>query len=186
MKSIFALLLMTFSFQTVNAQISIPLDSYDQRRLTKELSRIDFQYKTEEIIQEQPQRIIKKTYSYLSESDAFYLNCSEKFIAGAVNGIGAECKIGFNYEASSAGYIVSQNGFISDFAIAEINHADTAKILYKTIGNGTSPVVSFVSNEQLMLTHPETGNKFMAFRLRIECKRDSAHQNYSCLVSATK
>jgi hypothetical protein len=94
--------------------------------------------------------------------------------------------VGFNYDASSANHIESRDGFMPEFAVADIKDSDTASILYRSLGTGTSPSTFFQSKEQVMFTHPTNGNKFPAQRLRIDCKRDEAYKNFSCLISAVK
>lgn len=164
----------------------IQLTENDQSELTKELSKIDFKYRSEELVDKDlPTWHVVKKYNFLNSNSAFYINCSEEFWNASVVGINRKCDVGFNYETSS-NEISVHDGFMSAFAIAEIKDFTLSKDLYKTIGNGVSPVVFFSSSEQIVLTHPATGEKFSAFRLRIECKRDTSYKAYSCQVSAVK
>jgi len=163
----------------------IQLNEDDQRWLTKDLSKIDLKYRSEELIDKDlPTWHVVKKYNFLDKGSPFFINCSEKFLGGSTHGLHAKCVIGFNYEVTDPELLV-HDGFIPEFAIAELKGA-LARDLYKTIGNGVSPTVSFNSSEQLQFTHPTTGQKFNAFRMRIECKRDAAYKIFSCQVGAVK
>lgn len=165
----------------------IPLNSFDQSQLSQEMVKLDYNYKTEEVIDENnPNWYVLKKYNYLSSSGAFYINCSEKFYDGSIVGIDRKCEVGFDYSLSSVDSINVHNGFMPNFAIAEIKDQTLARDLYKSIGNGVSPTVNFLSDEQLSFAHPTTGNKFSVYRLRIECKRDESYKNFACTVYAVK
>lgn len=174
--------------QSVSAEtFSIPLNKYDQSFLTQELSKLDSKYKSEEMRDENSNIwYVLKKYSYLDESKAFSINCSEKFLLASTLGTNRECFINFNYSLSDINSIYVHDGFMDSFAIAEIRDQALARDLYKSIGNGVSPSVFFTSQEYVPFVHPTTGVKFNAARLRIDCKRDASYTIYSCIISAVK
>lgn len=180
------LVVSAFSILAQAQTIFLSLNEQDQARLAKDLSKIDVAYKTREVIQETPYLIIKNTYNFLTDQDAIFIQCSEEFIMSSTVGGNQRCVVGFNYEASVVGQIEAHDGFMPEFSVAQINEPTIARILYKTIGNGVSPSVFFNSTEQIIFTHPTTGQKFPAFRLRIDCKRDDKHQSFQCVVSGVK
>jgi hypothetical protein len=165
----------------------IPLNMIDQTHLAQEISKIDSKYRTEEVVNENsPAWYVLKKYNFLNDSQAFYINCSEEFHNGSAVGINQKCEVGFNYALSNIDSLNVHDGFMENFAIAEIKDQVLARDLYKSLGNGVSPTINFFSNEQLPFTHPSTGNKFSAFRLRIECKRDNFYKNFACTVYTVK
>jgi hypothetical protein len=165
----------------------IPLNTFDQSQLTNEMAKIDYKYKTEEVINENtPSWYVLKKYNYLNDSQAFYINCSEEFHGGSPVGTNKKCEVGFDYALSSVDSLNVHNGFMEIFAIAEIKDQTLARDLYKTLGNGVSPTINFFSKEQLSFTHPTAGNKFSVFRLIIECKRDNSYKNFACTVYSVK
>jgi hypothetical protein len=165
----------------------IPLNEIDQTRLTQEMSKIDSKYRSKEVINENsPSWYVLKKYNFLNDSQAFYINCSEEFHNGSVVGINQKCVVGFNYALSNIDSLNVNDGFIENFAIAEIKDQLLARDIYKSLGNGVSPTTNFFSSEQLSFINPSTGNKFAAFRLRIECKRDDSYKNFACMVYAVK
>ena len=187
MISAFLLVLSLTSASSFAETIKIPLNEFDQSQLTKEMAKLDFKYKTEEVINENtPAWYILKKYNYLDSSQAFYINCSEEFHAGLTVGINKKCEVGFDYALSSSYAINAHDGFMENFAIAEITDQSLARDLYKSIGNGNYTPINFFSKEQLSFTHPTSGNNFSVFRLRIECKRDDYYKNFSCTVYAVK
>lgn len=184
---LFLLISILYSSISFAEAFKIPLNSFDQYKLTNDLSKIDFKYRSEEIINENtPAWYVLKKYNYLNDSQAFYINCSEKFHAGSAVGSNKKCEIGFNYALSSVDSLNVHDGFMENFAIAEIKDKKLARDLYKSLGNGVSPTINFFSNEQLSFTHPTTGEKFTMFRLRIECKRDASYKDFSCNVYSVK
>lgn len=180
------LVISAFSTLAQAETIFLPLNSQDQSRLTRELSKIDISHRTREVIQETPYLIIKNTYNFLTTQDAFFIQCSEEFMNASTVGTNQQCVVGFNYEASVGGQIEAHDGFMPEFSIAQINEPTTAKVLYQSVGNGVSPSVFFNSTEQIVFTHPTTGQKFPAFRLRIDCKRDDQYKSFQCVVSGVK
>lgn len=181
-----ALVVLAFSTLAQAETILLPLNAQDQARLTKELSKIDVSNRKREVVQETPYLIIKNTYSFLTSQDAVFIQCSEEFMNASAIGSNQQCVVGFNYEASVAGKIEAHDGFMPEFSVAQIDDPATASILYKSVGNGVSPFVFFNSTEQIMFTHPTTGQKFPAFRLRMDCKRDSQYKTFQCVVSGVK
>jgi hypothetical protein len=177
---IFRLAFVLASSSTFAETFKIPLNDFDQSKLTREMSKIDHKYKTEKIIDENsPYWYVLKKYNYLDDSQAFYINCSEEFHGGDAVGINQKCEVGFDYALSSIDSLNVHDGFMEKFAIAEIKDQTLARDLYHSLGIGTGQTVNFFSKEQLSFTHPEAGNKFTVFRLRIECKRDAACTIYS-------
>ena len=173
--------------QSVFAEsFSIPLNKLDQTKLTKELAKLDFKYKSQEVVEDSNILYVFKKYSYLDESKAFSINCSEKFILASTVGTDQECTINFNYALSDINSINAHDGFMDSFAIAVIQDQTLARDLYKSIGNGVSPSVFFSSQEHVPFVHPTTGVKFNAPRLRIDCKRDASYTTYSCIISSVK
>jgi hypothetical protein len=165
----------------------IPLNDFDQSRLTNEMAKIHYKYKSKEVINENtPSWYVLKKYNYLNDSQAFYINCSEEFHGGSAFGVFKKCEVGFDYSLSSVDSVNVHNGFMENFAIAEIKDQTLARDLYNSLGNGVSPTINFFSKEQLSFTHPTTGNKFSVFRLRIECKRDDSYKNFACTVYTVK
>lgn len=165
----------------------IPLNEEDQSKLAKELSKIDSKYKSEELVNGNSASFyILKKYNFLDNSQPFYINCSEEFHNASVYGINQRCELGFNYTLSNPGSLYVHDGFMANFAIAEIKDQALAHDLYKSLGNGLSPTINFFSKEQLLFSHPTTGNEFTVYRLRIECKRDDSYRNFSCMVFAVK
>lgn len=186
MKSLFIILSLVFSVYAQAQGIEISLTQDDQAKLTEELSKIDVANRVREIIQESPYVVVKATYFFLSEEDGFSIKCSEKFMNASIIGTEESCTVKFNYEASLPGELEVNDGFMPEFAIAKVLSPSLARTLYKTIGNGVSPSVFFNTKEQIVFTHPTTGQKFPAFRMRIDCKRDEQHSNFSCIISAVK
>ncbi len=180
------LVISAFSAMAQAETIFVPLNAQDQARLTKELSKIDVSHRMTEVVQETPYPIMKKTYSFLTSQDAVFIQCSEEFMNASPVGTNQQCVVGFNYEASVAGKIEAHDGFMPEFSVAQITEPATASILYKSVGNGVSPSVFFNSTEQVMFTHPTTGQKFPAFRLRMDCKRDAQYTSFQCVVSGVK
>lgn len=180
------LIVSVFSTFAQAETIFIPLNTQDQARLTKGLSKIDASHRTREVVQEMPSLIVKNTYNFLSSQDAVFIQCSEEFVNASVIATHQKCVVGFNYEASVSGQIEAHDGFMPAFAVAQINDPATAKTLYQSVGNGVSSSVFFSSTEQIVFTHPKTGQSFPAFRLRIDCKRDSSYQTFQCNVSGVK
>lgn len=178
-------LILALCFSAAQAQ-TISLSQEDQNKLTRELSKIDLAYRTREVVQESPYLIVENTYKFLTEQDAFFIHCSEKFVNASTVGTEASCKVGFNYDASVAGEIEAHDGFMPEFSVVQINNPVIARTLYKAIGNGVSPSVFFNSKEQIVFTHPATGQKFPAFKLRVDCKRDANYKAFSCIASAIK
>ncbi|GEM_PF-4273924 len=174
------------SMASFAGSFEIKLTDLDQSNLTSDLSKIDVRYITSEVVQEAPYSIVKKTYSYLDDSHPFYIQCSEKFINFSTVGTEKKCVVSFNYELSQSGVIEAHDGFIPEAAVTQIKDSEMARMLYKTIGNGVTPTVFFSSSEMVKLTHPSTGKSFPAFRLRIDCKRDSGYKEFSCVVGAIK
>lgn len=166
--------------------VLIQLNVQDQARLTKDLSKIDVSHRTREVVQETPYLIIKNTYSFLTPQDAVFIQCSEEFVGAAAVSANQRCSVGFNYEASVAGQIEARDGFLPEFSVAQISEPSAAKVLYQSVGNGGSPSVFFKSSEQIIFTHPTTGQKFPASRLRIDCTRDNTYQAFQCNVSGVK
>ncbi|MGZ3768675.1 MAG: hypothetical protein ACXVCP_11085 [Bdellovibrio sp.] len=164
-------------------EIKITLSNDDQRLLTDKMAKLPPEYRSEEVInQDSFSWYVLRKYSFLDENSAFNIQCSEKFIAGSAVGTDSTCSVGFNYTNSDPTRIVSHDGFMPAFAIAELKGDFLAKALYSAM----EPEAFFCSKEQVAFTHPATGNKFNAFRLRIDCKSDEQSRNYSCLVSAVK
>lgn len=186
MKSLFLILCVFFSLSAKAQSIEINLTEDDQAKLTNEISKIDSANRVREIVQESPYIVVKATYFFLSVKDGFSIKCSEKFLNASTIGTEQSCIVKFNYEASIPGELEVSNGFMPEFAIAKVLSPSLARTLYKTIGNGVSPAVFFNTKEQIIFTHPKTGQKFPAFRMRIDCKRDEQHKNFSCSVSAVK
>jgi hypothetical protein len=177
---IFLFVFVLASTATFAEAFKIPLYDFDQSKLTREMSKIDHKYKTEEVINENtPSWYVLKKYNYLNDSQAFYINCSEEFHGGEAVGVNQKCEVGFDYALSTIDSLNVHDGFMENFAIAEIKDQTLARDLYHSLGNGTGQTVHFFSKEQLSFTHPEAGNKFTVFRLRIECKRDAACTVYS-------
>lgn len=168
------------------APLQINLTEQDQARLTKDLSKIDLAYRTEEILQETPYRIVRKTYRFLDESKAFFMKCSEDFAHFATVGQNAQCDVVVDDALSQTDFLEVRDGFMPELAIVEVKDVAIARVLYKTIGNGTSPKVSFSTLEQSSLLHPSAGTHFNAFRLRIECERNAAYDAFHCSVAAVK
>lgn len=166
--------------------LKINLTDSDQIRLTKELSKIDSEYRREEIDQTVPYPLVHKYYNFLDVRYAFSIGCYEQFANNSTVGQKAQCSIIFNSELSTPDSINVHDGFMSEFIIAEIKDSSLASILYKTIGNGVSPKVFFNTQEQVTLTHPSTGQKINGFRLRIDCERNPAYTAFSCVASAVK
>lgn len=164
----------------------IHLNPFDQSQLANEMAKVDIKYKTEEVINENtPSWFVLKKYNYLNDSQAFYINCSEEFHGGWTVGINKKCEVGFNYALSSTDLLNVHDGFMENFAIAEIKDQSLARDLYKTLSHG-EPTINFTSKEQLTFIHPTTGNKFSVFRLRVECKRDESFKNFSCTIYSVK
>lgn len=186
MKVFLATLVFGLSAMAQAETILIPLNEQDQARLTQEIAKIDVSNRTKEVVQETPYLIMKKTYSFLTSQDAVFIQCSEEFINASAIGSNQQCVVGFNYEASVAGKIESKDGFMPNFSVAQINEPSVASVLYKSVGNGVSPSVFFNSTEQVVFTHPTTGQKFPAFRLRINCKRDNSYSTFQCNLAAVK
>ena len=181
---LFSILYSSISFAEA---FKIPLNSFDQSQLTNEIAKIDYKYRTEEVINENtPSWYVLRKYNYLNDSQAFYINCSEEFHGNSTVGTNKKCEIGFDYALSSIDSLNVHSGFMEDFAIAEIKDQILARDLYKSLGNGVSPTTNYFSKEQLSFTHPTAGNKFSVFRLRIECKRDDSYKNFSCTVYSVK
>ena len=167
--------------------IKIPLTEVDQRALTNSLAKINSNFKSEQVIQETPIRIVLKKYNFLDESHAFYIHCSEEFVVFENFGKNQQCEVGFNYEQSISEVVESHDGFIPEFSVVKIKDSALANVLYSAIAKGTnSPSVFFNTREQFSFTHPQTGAKFSAFRLRVDCTRDAAFKNYGCTASAVK
>jgi hypothetical protein len=167
--------------------IKIPLNEFDQNQLTQEMAKIDVQFRTEEVINENlPSWYVLRKYSFLSASEAFYMNCSEEFRGGSPYGGNRKCEVGFDYEKSLPGVVEAHDGFMPVFAIAEIKSPEVAIILYKLLNSASSPNVFFQSKEHVEFIHPKTGQKFPAARLRIDCNRDQSWKNISCIVAAVK
>lgn len=178
---------LVFSNVSFGEIIKIQLTDYDQWQLTKELSKIDLKYRSEELVDKDlPTWYLIKKYYFLDNTSPFYINCSEEFHNSSTIGTNGKCEVGFNYEAIGNEDIKVHDGFIPEFAIAELKGSNLTKDLYKTIGNGVSPSVSFTSKEQISFAHPSTGQKFNAFKLRIECKRDASYKEFTCQVGAVK
>jgi hypothetical protein len=166
----------------------IPLKTFDQYQLTKVMAKLDNKYRTEEVINgDAPNWYSLKKYNYLNDSEAFYINCAEKYYGGSASGIDNKCEVGFNYALSSDDLLNVHDGFMENFAIAEIKDQKLARDLYNTLDTGPTPSSrSFFSEEQLSITHPATGNKFSVFRFRIECKRDASNKDIACTVYSVK
>lgn len=183
--STFVVLLSVSSFAHAEA-FRIPLTAADQTRLAREMSKIDYKYKSEEFIEDGALSYTFKKYDYLNEDKSFFINCSEKFRLGSPYGSDQKCEIGFNYALSENEAIFTHDGFMENFAIAEIKDVSLARDLYKTINNGVGISVFFQSAEQLTFTHSKTGQLFSVARLRIDCKRDNSYKVFDCMVSAVK
>ena len=166
--------------------IKIILTEPDQRSLTKELSKIDLHHRSEEIIQENPFRIVRKKYEFLDKTEAFFIHCLEDFADFSVVSENAHCEIEFNSDLSQVGRIEIHDGFMPAFVIAEIKDPAIAKVLYESIGNGVGRNVFFSTEEELVFTHPSTGEKFYEPKIRIDCQRDDKYLNIGCSISAVK
>jgi hypothetical protein len=166
----------------------IPLNDFDQSQLTDHMAHLNPNYKSEETINENSHSwYVLRKYNYLDASQAFYIHCSEKFYAGSTVGDNQRCEVGFNYALSSSDSINVHNGFMENFAIAEIKDQTLACDLYNSLSNGSTPKsTSYFSREEFQFTHPTTGARFSAFRLRIDCKRNDSFKNFSCIVYAVK
>jgi len=180
------LLLLSFNSPAHAEAFKISLTTNDQSRLIKEMSKLDYKYRSEEVINDNLSSYTLKKYDFLNENRTFFINCSEKFQLGSPLGADQKCEIGFNYALSEIDSINTHDGFLENFAIAEIKDVYIARDLYKTIGNEVNPSVFFQSTELVTFTHPTTGKLFPAARLRIDCKRDTSYKVYNCLVSAVK
>ena len=175
-----------FSVFTQAQGVEINLTEDDQFKLTKVLSKIDAANRVSETIQESPVVVVKYTYFFLSEKDGFSIRCSEVLVNASAVGTDQRCAVKFNYGASIPGELEVNDGSMPEFAIAKVLSPSLARTLYKTIGNGVSPAVFFSTKEQIVFSHPSTGQTFPVFRMRIDCKRDEQHSNFSCIVSAVK
>jgi len=182
--------LLSFLFLSIYSYadaFKIPLNDFDQAKLTAQMSKLDYKYRSEEVInQNLPNWFLLKKYNFLTPNSAFYINCSEEFHQPmSTVGINQKCEIGFNYGLSSSDLLDAHDGFIDKFAIAEIKDQSLSRDLYNSF-NIQNLENNFFSKEQLTFTHPVTGNNFLAFRLRIACKRDATFESFSCIVYATK
>ena len=168
------------------APVNIALSEGDQQRLAKELSRIDFEYRSEEVDQSVPYPLVHRYYNYLNVTHAFSIGCHEQFLNHSTIGTRGRCSILFESDLSSEESISVRDGFLPELLIAKIKDSRLAGVLYRTIGNGTSPKVFFTSREEVSLTHPATGQRVRAFRLRIDCERNQEFTVFSCSISAVK
>jgi hypothetical protein len=185
--SLFILASAILSQSVIAETFSIPLNKIDQSKLARELAKLDSKYKSQEVVNENTNAMnVLNKYSYLDESKAFSINCSERFVLASTVGIDQECSINFNYALSDINSINVHDGFMDSFAIAEIKDQTLARDLYKSIGNGVSPSVFFNSQEYVSFVHPTTGAKFNAARLRIDCTRDASFKTYSCIIGSVK
>ena len=168
------------------APLEVNLTEADQMRLTKELSKIDSAYIREEVDSSVPYSLIHKYYNFLDVRYGFSIGCTEQFTNFSTVGHNAKCSVVFDKELSAASAISVHDGFMPEFIVAEVKDNKLASILYKTIGNGVSPKVFFNTQEMLSFNHLTTGQKFNAFRLRIDCERNSNYTAFGCTVSAVK
>lgn len=188
MKNLLLLLFLLFVTTDVSAQvISVSLSKEDHFQLTKVMANLPPQYRSEELIDPTPLPwYVLRKYSFLSKKNAFNIQCSEKFFAGSTVGAEPTCSVEFNYKHSDSSNIISHDGFIPAFAIAEIKNDLIARDLSSALTTGMASPAVFRSREQVVLAHPTTNQKFSAFRLRIDCKSEAQLENYSCVVSAVK
>ncbi|OFZ49762.1 MAG: hypothetical protein A2381_18095 [Bdellovibrionales bacterium RIFOXYB1_FULL_37_110] len=181
-------ILLIFTVCVQAETISIKLTQDDQSALANRFSKIDLNYRTEELFQESPYDWTRKIQArFLDEKFGLYIKCSQDFVRNAVVPTNGVCEVVFNYEQNEEGILEVHDGFMPLFAIAEIKDKSMAKILYGAISNGINMEKAFFqTREMLTFKHPTTGKNFSVFRLRIDCQRDAHFENYSCVVSAVK
>ncbi len=160
----------------------IQLTANDQAKLIAGISKIDYEFQSQEVIQEKPFQIIRKRYGLSDATQAFSIECSEE-TSFAWNNLSRnkKCTVSFSYEASRDGYIVSRDGFVTSFATAKITDPVLVQKLTKILQFQvkTDPFY-FHTLEKVPFTHPQTGQKFELARLRIDCTQQS------CEVMAIK
>lgn len=167
-------ILFSINLAQAGGPFQIHLSEMDQAKLTSALARIDSAFQIEEVIQEEPYRVIRNRYIFLDESQAFSMECSEES-SFQWNKLTRNkmCTIRFNYEASREGYIESRDGFVASFATAKITDALLVQRLTQVFSRPGMPApFYFHTLETMPFTHPQSGQKFQVPRLRIDCKQD--------------
>lgn len=181
MKAVSALVsILLFAASVQAAPFVISLTEFDQGQLTKAMSNIDYRNKTEEVVNaDRPNWYVLKNYFLLDSNSAFSVRCSEEFHQASTIGINKKCQVTFDYEKNND-LVSAKDGFIGDFAVGTINDPNAASVLFDALNVARGNSAFFSSKEQVPFTHPVTGQKFGAFRLRMDCTK------LSCTISAVK
>ena len=163
--------------------ILVNLNSEDQLQLARVLARLPSGNRREELDQTGTAPVLHKYYNFLDVRYGFSAGCHEQFIAPFIVPRVTECSVLINEHPTISGPVILRPGFMQGLVIAEVNDSNLAKTLFQALAQTANNRAIFHSQEQVSLVHPNTRQRFNAFRLRIECDHNAKGDRFFCKIS---